>query len=121
MKSTKKLTDFWERDESLTILLAAVVFLVFFVSPLSDLGWLARSFLAVGATLVLASGLLVISRRKSHMLLATVLATLAFASDTTAQFTSHLAFPIIRNVCFLGFLCLLNTVILSRVLRDGPV
>ena len=121
MKTHKRLVEFWARDESLTVLLGTVVLLVFFVQPLAEIGWLAKSFIAVAGALVLAAGLLVVSARPLLIALGGMLAAGSFVFDFAA-----LAFPrpdlfALRDAFTLVFFGFLNAVILRRVLRDGPV
>lgn len=121
MRSAKRLKTFWAQDESLTLLLGAVVLLVFFVHPLVDMGWLAKTFMAVAGALILATGMLVVSSRRILTALGALLAALTFLSDVGSLVAPAPWLEAFRSACFLLFLGLLNSVIMNRVMRDGPV
>ena len=121
MRPGKRLKEFWAQDESLTILLAAVVLMVFFIQPLVDVGWLARFFTAISGSLLLAAGMLVVATRPVLTIFGAVLAVLTFLIEVV-----HLVAPApwllaTRSVCFILFLGLLNGILMNRVMRDGPV
>jgi ion channel len=121
MSTRKKLIAFWHRDESLTVLLGTVVFLVFFVQPLAEIGWLAKSFIALAGAFVLAAGLLVVSGRPVLIALGGILAAGSLLCDIAVVFSPRPGILALRDAFTLVFLGLLNAVILSRVVRDGPV
>ena len=121
MRPVKRAKEFWAQDESLTILLAAVVLMVFFIQPLVDVGWLAKTFMAVSGSLILAAGMLVVSTRPFLTIFGAILAILTFLIDI-----AHLVAPApwllaSRSVCFILFLALLSSILMNRVMRDGPV
>ncbi|MCI0655570.1 MAG: potassium channel family protein, partial [Acidobacteria bacterium] len=113
--------EFWAQDESLTFLLAAVVLMVFFIQPLVDVGWLAKFTMAISGSLILAAGMLVVGSRPILTVIGAILAVLTFLIDV-----AHLVAPApwllaSRSVCFILFLGLLNSILMNRVMRDGPV
>ncbi len=120
-RATTKLKAFWIRDESLTFLLGAVVLMVFVVHPLATFGWVAKILFAVALSLVLVSGILVVSDRKSLIAFGWLLAAFTFLVDVATWFSANPAVFALRIVLLLLFLILLNAVILNRVLREGPV
>jgi ion channel len=117
----KRLKEFWAKDESLTILLAAVVLMVFFIQPLVEVGWLAKFFMTIAGSLLLAAGMLVVSGRRWLTAAGAVLAVLTLLIDVRGLVAPSPWLEASRNVCFLLFLGLLNSVIMNRVMRDGPV
>ena len=121
MASRKSLKTFWAKDESLTFLLGAVVLLVFFVHPLVGIGSLREIFLALTGALVLISGTFVLSDRRGFAILGTALAALTFLIDMGGIASPGPWILASRSAAFFAFLGLLNTVIMGRVLADGPV
>ncbi len=121
MRPVKRVKEFWAQDESLTFLLAAVVLMVFFIHPLVDVGWLAKFSMAIAGALILAAGMLVVGSRPILTVIGAILAVLTFLIDV-----AHLVAPApwllaSRSVCFVLFLGLLNSILMNRVMRDGPV
>jgi ion channel len=119
--SRKSIKAFWAQDESLTVLLGAVVLLVFFVHPLVEIGWLKEFFMAITGALVLVAGMLVISDKRRLAIPLGVLAIITFLIDVANLSSARPWLLAARSVCFLLFLGLLNSVIMTRVMRDGPV
>jgi len=121
VRPAKQLKTFWAQDESLTLLLGAVVLLVFFVHPLVEVGWLAKTFITAAGAMILATGMLVVSGRRWLTASGAVLAALTLLIDVRGLFAPSPWLEASRNFCFFLFLGLLNSVIMNRVMRDGPV
>ena len=121
VKAGKRLTGFWARDESLTLLLGAVVLMVFFIHPLAEIGWFARMLLWLSGSLVLASGVLVVSGRRLLTILGGILGGVTFLATVAYLISPIPMFAALRSAFQLLFLGLLNGVIMRRVIREGAV
>ena len=121
MNAKKWLAGFQAQDQSLTLLLGAVLLMVFFIHPLAEGGPLAKILLGTSASVVLVSGILVVSGQRLLTLLGGMLGGLTLLADLAQLVSPGPILSALRNVLFFLFLGLLNSVILHRVIREGPV
>jgi len=120
-KAREKIEAFWLQDESLTILLIAVILVVFVAHPLIGTGRLGRPILTAAGLLILLSGMLVLSTRAFLSKVGIAFGAITFLSDVASLRWESTATLVARAVATIIFLALLEAVLAVRVVREGPV
>src|SRR5262245_31345189 len=100
------------------LVLAAVVFVVF---PLAEDGTIPRAALQGFVTLLLLSGVLVMSAQPRTTLIAAAFAGVVIVARWAAHLRPHGALGQVDAPLALAFFFWLTTVVLSRVVSDGPI
>ncbi|PZF71056.1 potassium channel family protein [Taibaiella soli] len=113
----KKVLSFWDRENSLTILLIVLAIQIFIVIPFGQQTFFGRAIFYVFYILLMVTGMLVLM--KNNRLRATTFVLLILA--VVALFGTNPSFEIAHDLITAFFCLLLNWVVLLRTFGKGPV
>jgi hypothetical protein len=120
-KARQKIESFWLQDESLSLLLGAVILVVFIAHPFAEIGWLGRPVLTAAGLLILMSGVLVLSNHVFLAKLGAAVGAVNFLVDVASDIWPRTNLLVARALTTLVFLGILEGVLAVRVTREGPV
>ena len=120
-KAREKIESFWLQDESLSVLLGAVILVVFIAHPLAGIGVVERPVLTAMGLLLLLSGVLVLSTRAYLAKLGIAIGSLTFMIDVASDIWPRTEILVAHALATIVFLSLLEGVLAVRVMREGPV
>lgn len=116
----KNLRQFWEQEQSLTILSVILVIHIFVVIPFGEKNaWEQAIFLLFYISL-LATGMFLITQNKLLRTIAQVVLALLAFSSTSSLFRSE-SFEITNDLIIVLYCILLSWVVLKRTFGAGPV
>ena len=118
---TVQIDRFWASDWSLTILLAFLMTSIFLIRPLEAIGFDARLFSGVGFSVILLSGIFAVSHSRRWMMIFGTIAALAIFVHWARYAVFGPPWVGIDAAAAIAACGLLAGIVLSQVLREGPV
>lgn len=112
---------FWASDWSLRVLLALLVLFVFFIHPLNLAGYDTRLVAGLAFTVILLSGILVVSRSPTQAVLFAIVAIAAVSVHWARYAVFGAAWVEEDAIASLVACGMLAGIVLSQVFRSGPV
>lgn len=118
---TAEIDRLWASDWSLTILLAFLVMSIFLIRPLEAIGFDARLYSGIGFSIILLSGIVAVSHSRRWMMIFGPFAVLAIIAHWGRYAAFGAPWVGVDAVASIAACGLLAAIVLSQVLREGPV
>lgn len=117
----KRILNFWEDDRGLTIFLGFLAVYVFVFLPIARPGGILDIISNIGLSIILAGGLLGMTRRKAVRYLIVAFVVLFLVTDLLGAFLAGGVLDIIDRIFTIIFGVALLAVIMWQVYKSGPV
>jgi hypothetical protein len=121
VKATARQRRFWSTDFSLSALLLLLVLLIFVFYPLGEIGVLSGVILEVFFSLILISGVMSITRRRSATVVMCVIALAAMFSGWWGLIYPGPAVFVLKSFFAILFIGSLVSIVLIEVFRAGRI
>ncbi|SMO64322.1 potassium channel family protein [Solitalea koreensis] len=120
-RTLNKLIRYWSRDESLSILLALLIVLIFIISPFSYLGFVSSVALTVLFTLILITGVFSVSNNRNFRWPAVIFALLCFVVRCNSLLFFNVYLTRLDYFLSILFFILLSLIIIKRIFFEGDI
>ncbi len=121
VKENDRRSRFWSTDYSLSALLLLLLLLIFVFYPLGEIGVLSGIFLEVGFSLLLISGVMAITRKRSAPVAMGAIAFAAMLSGWLGLIYPGTTVSVFKSVFAIVFIGLLVGIVLIEVFREGRI
>ncbi len=112
---------FWEREYSLTALLAMVILTLFVFTPLASSAIISSESMLIFLAVLTITGVVVVSGRPIIVIIVVLLAASGIALDWVAHYSHDPSLWVLDNLLRLAFVLILAVIVTLRVFRPGIV